>query len=175
MIGEEPRADEPKPDLRDHERECMDQGDVKHVKEERHASEKGDSASESPAEALNEWNQSDDGAQRHQQKGQRGWILGGVQERKQRRHRRRAVPSLRGDMPWTRISVQVKSPQNEEESYCGKSDRQAQSLSLRRFQDQSLAEGITRRRDADPRNDRIQHDEVGTVGAKLDGPGKKPT
>ncbi len=55
MIGEEPWADEPKPDLRDHERKCVDQGDVKHVKEERHASEKDDSASESPAGALNEF------------------------------------------------------------------------------------------------------------------------
>src|ERR1035438_6349991 len=41
MVREEPRADEPEPDLRHHEGKRVDHGDVKHVEEERHTSEKG--------------------------------------------------------------------------------------------------------------------------------------
>ena len=48
MIGEQPWADRAQPDLRHGkgQRQRVDQGNVKHVEEEGHTSEKGNSAGE---------------------------------------------------------------------------------------------------------------------------------
>ena len=78
-----------------------------------------------------------------------------------------------GGMPRARIAVQVESAKHEKESDGRESDRQAESLSSRGLQGQDLAEGVTCRHDANPRNDRVEHDEVRTVGAKLDRAGKE--
>src|ERR1700722_5611003 len=54
MVREEQGADEAEADLRDYEGKCMDQRDVKHVVEERHASEKSDLAPDGAVEAFDQ-------------------------------------------------------------------------------------------------------------------------
>src|ERR1700730_9337230 len=44
MVGEQPRTDESQPYLRNQQCERVDQGNVKHVEEERHTSENSNSA-----------------------------------------------------------------------------------------------------------------------------------
>src|ERR1700694_2519441 len=46
MVGEQPCANDPQPDLRHHESERVDQGNVEHVEEERDTAEDRDSAGE---------------------------------------------------------------------------------------------------------------------------------
>ena len=77
------------------------------------------------------------------------------------------------DVPRTRISIQIESPEQQEEADGRESDRQAERFSLPRLQGQNSAEAIPCRHDPDPRNDGIEHDQVRAAGAKLDRPGEK--
>ena len=80
MVGEEPGADVPEANFRDDKGERMDQGDVKHVIEEGHASEKSDSAGDGAVQSLDQRDQRDDGAERHQQEVERRGIFRRVQK-----------------------------------------------------------------------------------------------
>ncbi len=50
---------------------------------------------------------------------------------------------------------------------------EAEPLSLRGLHGHDLAERVAGGHDADPRDDRVEHDQVRTVGAKLDGTGEE--
>lgn len=66
VVRKKPRADNSKSNLRDYERKRVDQGDVKHVVEERHTPEDDDLTDERAAQALEQWDQRNDWAQCHQ-------------------------------------------------------------------------------------------------------------
>src|SRR5271155_52966 len=174
MIGKEPRTDGAKPNLRHHQGERVNQRYVKHVVEERYASEDDNSASDRPMQPFEKWNQRDDGPKRHQQETQRRRIFGRIQEREPSRHRRQSVSSLRGGMPWTRIAIQVKSAQHQKQSHGRESHRQTKPFSLGCRQDQYSAESVTRRHNPNPRNDRIENDQVWAIRTKLNRTREEP-
>src|SRR5262249_54871360 len=117
-------------------------------------------------------------AECHEEKGERGWVLGRVEKRQERGHRRRpllggAYLCLPREAPWPRIPVDVRSTKDEEERDRSETDRQADPVPALRFEREDAAERVACGHDADPRNDRVENDEVGPALAEADRPRKE--
>src|SRR5271165_6841922 len=81
--------------------------------------------------------------------------------------------SRRRTVPGTRIAVEIEPTQHQEKSYRGEADAQADISPAILIQRQNLAECVPRGHDADPRDDRVEHGEVGAVRTELHRPREK--
>ncbi len=147
----------------------MDQGDVEDVEEEGDASEHGDDAGESAARVFQERDQRDDWAQGHQEEVERSGVLRAVEEGEECGHRRRAVVGDYGMMPGAGIAVEIEAPEQQEKSDGSEAYQQTDLFSAGGFERENFAEGVAYGHYTDPGDERVEHDQVGAVGAKLYG------
>src|SRR3990172_3978162 len=149
----------------------MDQRNVKHVEEEGNAAEEGYPLCDGATGTLKERNQSDDGAQGHQKKRQRGRILGRIQEGEECQYS--GVGIVFRKTPWSRIPVEIESPQHDKQNDRAEPDLQTELVALGGFENQNTAKGISGRHDSDPGYNGIENDEIWPVGTKRYGSGKE--
>src|SRR3972149_6853960 len=120
----------------------MDQRNVKHVEEEGNAAEEGYPLCDGATGTLKERNQSDDGAQGHQKKRQRGRILGRIQEGEECQYS--GVGIVFRKTPWSRIPVEIESPQHDKQNDRAEPDLQTELVALGGFEIQitSIGSGV---------------------------------
>src|ERR1700756_1873331 len=71
-------------------------------------------------------------------------------------------------MPGAGITIEIEAAEQQEERNCSKADQQANLFSASALQFENFTEGVTGGHDTDPGNQRVEHDQVGAVGAELD-------